>query len=224
MLAQHAHSKAGSGLFAGVIGVVTLLFGASGVFVELRDGLDTVWELQRTEGTGIKGMAKNRLFSFGMVVAIGFLLLVSLIISTALAATVRYFNQYIPVPPWLLEILNVAVSVYVIAGMFALMFKYVPDTRLVWADAWAGAFFTSVFFTIGKVLLGFYLGMAGVGSAYGAAGSLVAVVVWVYYSAQIFYYGAELTWVRASHAVSPSRGAANAQPPKPGALARPAKA
>jgi membrane protein len=225
MLVHHAHAKPSEGIAASIIGVVTLLFGASGVFVELRNGLDTVWDLHAPSAASIKGFARTRLFSFGMVLAIGFLLLVSLIVSTVLAAIVRYFSQYIPFPPWLLEVLNIVVSVYVIAGMFALIFKYVPETSLPWRQAWAGALFTSVFFTVGKVLLGLYLGIAGVGSAYGAAGSLVAVVVWVYYSAQIFYYGAEMTWVRASKELPAGPDASKpVSPNQQNIMARPARA
>jgi membrane protein len=112
-----------------------------------------------------------------------------------MAAIIRYFNELIPVPAILLEVFNFLLSIYVIACLFALIFKYVPDVDLAWREIWSGAVLTAVLFTFGKMILGVYLGMASVGSAYGAAGSLVAVVVWVYYSAQIFYYGAEVTWV-----------------------------
>jgi membrane protein len=180
---------------AGLIGVVTLLFGASGVFNELHDGLNTVWDVHTSTSSAWKSMAKNRLFAFGMVLAIGFVMLVSLILSTVMAAIIRYFNELIPVPAILLEVFNFLLSIYVIACLFALIFKYVPDVDLAWREIWSGAVLTAVLFTFGKMILGVYLGMASVGSAYGAAGSLVAVVVWVYYSAQIFYYGAEVTWV-----------------------------
>jgi membrane protein len=193
---QHARQPS-SGFFPGLIGIVTLLFGASGVFTELREGLNTAWDIQRLDGVGWKGLAKSRLFSFGMVLAIGFILLVSLMLSTVLAALIRYFSHLIPFPPFFLEAINFVISIYVIAFLFTLIFKYVPDGSIEWRDGWSGAIFTAILFTIGKVILGIYLGMASVGSAYGAAGSLVAVVVWVYYSAQIFYYGAEVTWVHA---------------------------
>jgi len=188
-----------SGFLAGIIGLITLLFGASGVFAELRDGLNTIWDVKQRTSVTWKTMAKSRLFAFGMVLAIGFVMLVSLLLSTVLATTIRYFNQVIPVPAALLEAFNFVLSIYVIAFLFALIFKYVPDVRLAWRQVWSGAILTSILFTLGKMILGVYLGMASVGSAYGAAGSLVAVVVWVYYSAQIFYYGAEVTW---SHALA----------------------
>ncbi len=184
-----------SGLLAGSIGIATLLFGASGVFVELQDGLNTVLEVQAKDSSGWKGMAKSRLFSFGMVLAIGFVLLVSLVFSTVLSAIMRYFNQLVPFPLPLLQLANFVISLYVVAGLFALIFRYVPAVTIPWKHVWSGGIFTAVLFTLGKQLLGVYLGVASVGSAYGAAGSLVAVVVWVYYSAQIFYYGAEVTWV-----------------------------
>jgi membrane protein len=207
-LVQHAHRSSSSGLIASVTGVITLLFGASGVFAELRSGLDTVWDFQSSTSFSWKELIKNRLFSFGMVLAIGFVLLVSLLLSTAVAALIRYFSQVVPFPAPLLETVNFIISIYVIACLFTLIFKYVPETKIDWRDGWSGAMFTALLFTLGKILLGVYLGMASVGSAYGAAGSLVAVVVWVYYSAQIFYYGAEVTWVHAS--VLRQRGRAGA--------------
>jgi membrane protein len=193
-LLQNAQQRS-SGSLANLIGLATLLFGASGVFVELRDGLNTVLDLTETNVSGWKGMAKSRLFSFGIVLAIGFILLASLVFSTVLAAIMRYFSQMVSFPLPLLEVINFLVSVYVIAGLFAVIFRYLPKDSIPWQYAWSGGMFTSILFTVGKQLLSIYLGIASVGSAYGAAGSLVAVVVWVYYSAQIFYYGAEVTWV-----------------------------
>lgn len=193
-LLRHAHHSS-SGLAAGFIGILTLLFGASGVFSELRDGLNTVWECCAGAGSGWRGLAKSRLFAFGMVLAVGFLLLVSLIVSTTLAAILRYFSHVIPVPGIVLLAVNFVAAIYMIAFLFALIFRYVPHVHVDWMDVWNGALFTAFLFTIGKMLLGVYLGVAGVGSAYGAAGSVVAVVVWVYYSAQILYYGAEFIWV-----------------------------
>lgn len=207
-LLQHAH-RSSSGLIASVTGVITLLFGASGVVAELRSGLDTVWDFRTSTEFSWKELIKNRLFSFGLVLATGFLLLISLILSTAVAATIRYFSQVIPFPVALLETINFLISIYVIACLLTLIFKYVPETKIDWRDGWSGAMFTALLFTLGKILLGVYLGIASVGSAYGAAGSLVAVLVWVYYSAQIFYYGAEVTWVHARAVKQPaSRGSA----------------
>jgi membrane protein len=191
--------KPSSGIVASVIAFLTLLFGASGVFSELRDALNTIWETEPQNQNGIKGLLKDRLFSFGMVLSVGFLLLVFLIISAGLSFLGKYFGQMIPIPVPVLEVINVLISLAVITALFALMFKYVPSASIGWHDVTIGAVGTAVLFTIGKFLLGFYLGKASVGSAYGAAGSLVAVIVWIYYSAQIFFFGAEFTHVYAYH-------------------------
>lgn len=193
---QHTRHSLSMSL-AGLVGIVTLLFGASGVVNELHNGLNTVWDVHVSSSSVWKDLAKSRLFAFGMVIAIGFVMLISLILSTAMAAVITYFNELIPVPGVLLELFNFVLSIYVIAALFALIFKYVPDVSISWREVWSGAVLTAILFTFGKMAVGFYLGRAGVGSAYGAAGSLVAVVVWVYYSAQIFYYGAEVTSVHA---------------------------
>jgi len=187
--------KPSSGIVASVIAFLTLLFGASGVFIELRDALNTIWDAKPQTNGGWKGMLKDRLFSFGMVLSVGFLLLVSLILSTALAFIGTFFEQVVPIPPGVLEAVNFLVSFAVITVLFALMFKFVPAAHIEWRDVLIGAIGTALLFTIGKFLLGLYLGKASVGSAYGAAGSLVAVIVWVYYSAQIFFFGAEFTRV-----------------------------
>jgi membrane protein len=191
--------KPASGLFASVIAFITLLFGASGVFTELQDALNIMWDAPKQDASGFMAMIKQRLFSFGMVLSVGFLLLVSLLLSAGLAYIGRSFGQLIPVPAFLLQIINFAVSFAVITGLFALMFKYVPAVRISWREVIVGAIGTALLFTIGKLLLGIYLGKASVGSTYGAAGSLVAVVVWIYYSAQIFFFGAEFTRVYADH-------------------------
>jgi membrane protein len=138
-------------------------------------------------------MIRQNFFSFGMVLAVGFLLLVSLVISAALAVLGKYFENLLPVPEFALQIINFIVSLAAISVLFALIFRYVPDTSLPWKDIWIGAMATALLFTIGKFLLGLYLGKAAVGSAYGAAGSLVVVIVWIYYSSMIFLFGAELT-------------------------------
>jgi membrane protein len=191
--------KPSTGIVASIIAFITLLFGASGVFAELRDALNTIWETQPQNQAGIKGLLKDRLFSFGMVLSVGFLLLVFLIISAGLSFLGKYFGQIVPIPVPVLEVINLVLSLAVITALFALMFKYVPAASVSWHDVMIGAVGTAVLFTIGKFLLGFYLGKASVGSAYGAAGSLVAVIVWIYYSAQIFFFGAEFTHVYAYH-------------------------
>ena len=189
--------KPASGVFASLVAFITLLFGASGVFTELRDALNLMWDVKNPSASGVMGMVKQRLFSFGMVLSVGFLLLVSLILSAALAYIGRSFGQLVPMPPMILEALNFIVSFAVISALFALLFKYVPAAKISWRNVFVGAVGTALLFTIGKLLLGLYLGKASVGSTYGAAGSLVAVVVWIYYSAQIFFFGAEFTHVYA---------------------------
>ncbi|MBV9346092.1 MAG: YihY/virulence factor BrkB family protein [Gammaproteobacteria bacterium] len=192
----HAQSPSG-GALASAIGLVTLLFGASGVFGELQSALNKIWEAKPPTGSGWWYMVRTRLFSFGMVLGIGFLLLVSLLLSAGLAALSGYLGDVLPLPKVLLSVLNFVVSFLGISFLFALIFKYVPDAPVRWRDVWLGAVVTALLFTIGKALIGLYLGRAAVGSAYGAAGSLIVVIVWVYYSAMIFFFGAEFTHVRA---------------------------
>jgi membrane protein len=194
-----------SGILASLIASLTLLFGASGVFIELRQALNTIWEAKPETGTGWKSMLKERLFSFGMVLSIGFVLLVSLLLSAALAFFGKFFGHLVPIPPAVLEAANFVLSFAVITVLFALMFKFVPAVHISWRDVRIGAIGTALLFTIGKVLLGLYLGKASVGSAYGAAGSLVAVIVWVYYSAQIFFFGAEFTRVYSDSHTHPNQ-------------------
>lgn len=204
--------KPSSGVMASIIAFVMLLFGASGVFAELRDALNIIWDAEPPNESGLSGMIKQRLFSFGMVLSVGFLLLVSLIISAGLAALGKFFGHLLPLPAFVFEFINFAVSFIVITLLFALLYKFVPARRISWRDVRVGAVGTAILFTVGKFLLGFYLGKASVGSAYGAAGSLVAVIVWVYYSAQIFFFGAEFTRVYAdAHAGATLRK----QNPKP---------
>jgi membrane protein len=187
-----------TGLVATVVAVVTLLFGASGVFGQLQDALNTVWGVEPKEGRGVWGFIKDRFLSFVAVVGTGFLLLVSLVLSSALAALGKWFSGVLPLPEVVLQALNFMVSFVVITGLFALIFKVLPDARVAWRDVWVGAALTAALFSIGKFAIGLYLGKSNVASAYGAAGSLVIVLVWVYYSAQILLYGAEFTQVYAN--------------------------
>lgn len=186
-----------SGIFSAVMGVIVLFLGASGVFQELRSGLNTIWESEAKVSSGVWGMVRERILSFGMVLSVGFVLIVSLIVSAALSAISTYFSNLLPVSPILLEVLNSVVSFAGIAVLFACILKYVPAAPVEWRDVRVGATVTALLFTLGKWLLGFYLGSASPGSGYGAAGSLVVLVVWVYYSAQIFYFGAEFTHIHA---------------------------
>jgi len=193
-LVWNARTSSAGGL-ASAIGIATLLFGASSVFAELRAILNLVWEADRPARVSVMTMLRHRFFSFGMVLAVGFLLIVSLTISAMLSAAGKYFSQWLPVPAEALDAINFIVSFAVTTGAFALIYKYVPVVRIAWNDVWIGAFATALMFTVGKTLIGLYLGRASFGSAYGAAGSLIVVIVWVYYSAQIFIFGAEFTHV-----------------------------
>ena len=192
---DNAHHS-GTGIFASLVAIATLFFGASGVFIELRDALNTIWDVPGNS-TGIRGFVLQRLTSFAMVLGVGFLLLVSLVFSAVLAIVMKFFTNYIPLNPVLLEVVNLTVSTIAIGTLFALIFKFVPDVHIDWHDVGIGAGVTAVLFIVGKTLLALYLGTAGVGSTYGAAGSLIVLVVWVYYSAQIFLLGAVFTSVYA---------------------------
>ena len=177
------------------LALVPLVFGLWGLFGELQDGLNTIWGVTPKPGRRIRDILKERFWSFTMVVGIGFVLLVSLVLSAWLAAVGTYVGSLLPAPAAWLEALNFAISFVVITCSFALIFKLLPDVRIAWRDVWLGAAVTSLFFTVGKFLIGLYLGKSAVASAYGAAGSLVIIVVWVYYSAQILLFGAEFTKV-----------------------------
>jgi membrane protein len=189
--------KAFSGIFATLLGMLTLLFGASAVFGELRSALNTIWEAEPRNESSIRGLIRERVFSFGMVIGIGFVLLASLLASAGLDVMAKFFSNLLPVPPLLLGVFDFFVSLGGIAILFGMIFRYVPETKVEWTDVRVGAVATALLFTIGKLLLGLYLGKASPGSAYGAAGSLVVTVIWVYYSAQVFYFGAEFTHVYA---------------------------
>lgn len=198
MLIDNAHHP-GAGILATLIALATLLFGASGVFVELRDSLNNIWDAPPPKSSSWQAFVKQRLVSFAMVLGLGALLLVSLVASAAMSVIATFFAGFVPVHTAILgEIANFLFSLAALAVLFGLIFKFVPDVPIDWRDVGIGAAFTAVLFTIGKGLLGLYLGTAGVGSTYGAAGSIVALVVWVYYSAQIFFFGAEFTRVYAN--------------------------
>jgi membrane protein len=177
------------------LALVTLVLGLWGVFGELQDGLNTIWGVTPKPGRRVRDIVKERFWSFAMVVGTGFLLLVSLVVTAWLAAVGTYVSDLLPAPAWALEALNSVLSLAVITGAFALIFKLLPDVTIAWRDVWLGAAVTSLLFTVGKFLIGLYLGKSAVASAYGAAGSLVIIVVWVYYTAQILLFGAEFTKV-----------------------------
>jgi membrane protein len=190
-------SKQSSGILAAVIGFATLLFGASGLFGQLKDAMNTIWEVQPKPGQGIMATIKQNFFSFTMVLGTGFLLLVSLLLSAVLAGLVGFFQNALPGADWLWLVVNFLVGFAVTTGVFALIFKFVPDAKIAWGDVWIGAAVTSLLFSIGRFALGWYLGNGSFSSSYGAAASLVIVLLWVYYTAQILFFGAEFTQVYA---------------------------
>jgi len=187
-----------SGILATALGLLTLFLGATAVVGELRDALNTIWEVpirERSWPRSIALLVKERVLSFVIVLGVGFLLLVSLIVNAWLAAAGAFFKDTLPLPEPLLQFLTFVVSFVVIAGLFALIYKVMPDVELQWRNVMAGAILTSLLFSLGKLLIGLYLGKTSLGSSYGAAGSLAVLLVWIYFSAQIFLFGAEFTHV-----------------------------
>jgi membrane protein len=193
---RSTNSTAG-GLVATIVGVATLLLGAGGVFIELQDALNKFWGAEPQQGSGIWSFVRTRLLSFAMVLGIGFLMLVSLLLSTAIAALGKFVGDLIPTFEITAHVINTIVSLGVVTILFGLIFKLLPNVRLHWRDVWTGALTTAVLFTVGKFLIGFYLGRASTASPYGAAGSVIVILLWVYYSALIMYFGAEFTKVYA---------------------------
>ena len=191
-------SRPATSVLASVIGVATLLVGATSIFAELQSDLDRIWRAPAAaKPSGIWGMLRTRLVSFGLIVSIGFLLLVSLVVSAGLTAFGDWYGAWFPGWVVTLQVLNQVVSLIFVTVLFAMMYRILPSVRVAWRDVWGGAFVTAVLFTIGKFLIGLYLGKAGVASAFGAAGSVVVLLVWVFYSAQIYLLGAEFTWLYA---------------------------
>jgi membrane protein len=188
-----AADKTGTGVLATVLGLATLLFGASGAFGQLQDALNTIWEVKPKPGQGIKGIVRLRALSFSMVLVIAFMLLVSLVLSAALAALGKFLGDALPIPAAVMQTANTILGFGIISLLFALIFKVLPDIRIAWRDVWIGAMFTALLFSIGRLLIGLYLGRSSVTSSYGAAGSLVVILLWVYYSSQILLFGAEFT-------------------------------
>jgi membrane protein len=189
--------RPGGGLIATVAGLVTLGFGATGAFVQMQDALNTIWEVTPDPERGLRGLVVDRLVSFALALSIGFLMLVSLLISTALALLDEYLQGMFPGAASVMQALNFFLSLAVILMLFSTMFKFVPDVKIDWGDVWIGALVTALLFTVGKWAIGLYLGNSAIASTYGAAGSLVILLLWVYYSSSIFFLGAEFTHVYA---------------------------
>jgi membrane protein len=186
------------GMIATIVGIATLLLGSTAIFGELQSALDRIWRVPAAKKEpGLWRLLRTRLLSFGLVLGLGFLVIVSLVVSAALAALGKWWGAWFEGWDVFLEILNFAVSFGIFTLLFAMIYKIMPRAKIPWGDVWTGAAVTALLFTIGKVLIGLYLGKSSLASGFGAAGSLVVLLVWVYYSAQIFLLGAEYTWVYA---------------------------
>ncbi len=187
-----------AGIVATVIGIITLLLGATGLFGQLQNTMNEIWDVPEREGGGIMGMVKQRFMAFVMILGIGLIFLLTLGANAAVLAISKFASGLFPGISILWQIVNIVVSFAIITLVFALVFKVVPDVEIHWHDVWLGAFVTALLFSLGKYLIGLYLSNASVGSTYGAAGSLVVLLLWIYYSAQIFFFGAEFTQVYAN--------------------------
>lgn len=185
--------KPGQGIWATVVGLAALLLGASGVFAQLKDALNTIWNAPAQSGSGVAVFFRDRLVSFGMVLVIGFLMLTSLLLTTVIAAAWEIISGYLPLSKFFLSAAGFIVSAGIIAALFALIFRWLPDVPVRWRHAWIGGAFTAVLFEIGKLLLGVYLGREGTASSYGAAGAVVLILLWIYYTSIILLTGACFT-------------------------------
>jgi len=190
-------NKPSAGALQAIVGFVVLLISASAVFAQLQASLNRIWNVAQKPGLGIVHMITARLFSMGVVAVLGFLLLVSLLVSTALAALGSYVTALGPQMEFLLHIVNFVIAVGVTTVLFAAIFRYMPDVVISWRDVWVGALVTAVLFNLGQIGLGLYLGHSATASAYGAAGSFMVLILWLYYSTAILFYGAEWAQVRA---------------------------
>ena len=211
-MVQSANAQPTAGVVATIISVIILLFGASGVFGQLQASLNAIWGVKAKPGRGVLGLIKDRLLSFGFTLVVGFLLLVSLLLTAGMALMADWIGGLMPGSEALAYILNIVLSLSMITLLFATIFKFLPDAKIAWHDVWIGAFLTALLFTIGKFALGIYLGKSGVASSYGAAGSLIVLLLWVYYSSQILFFGAEFTQVYANRFGSRVAPADNAVP------------
>lgn len=185
-----------SGALPTAIGLATLFVTSTGLFVEMQDDLNTVWDAKpKPDQSSVRALLRSRILSFGLVLGVGFLLLVSLIISAVLSALDGSLSRLVPSYPRLLQLTNQLISFFIVSLLFAMMYKVLPDAKIAWRDVIIGSAFTALLFTLGKFLIGLYLGHSFVASAYGAAGSFVIILVWIYYSSLLFFFGAEFTQV-----------------------------
>ncbi|HWO28400.1 MAG TPA: YihY/virulence factor BrkB family protein [Candidatus Acidoferrum sp.] len=201
------------GLLATLLGLGALIFAAIGVVVQLKDALNTVWEVGETPGDGVWHFIRSYVVSLAAVLALGFLLLVSLLVTAGLAAFGKYAAPHLQ--EWFLHLVTILASLGIISLLFAMMFKWLPDAAVDWYDVWLGAVVTAVFFELGKTAIGFYIGKQGLESTYGAAASIIVVLIWVYYSSQIMLIGAEVTHAFARHKGSLRHRESSAPSPDP---------
>ena len=220
MMASASHT--GSGVFASIVGVVLLGLGACGAFVELRDTLNLMWDVDTKKTSGVVAFLRARLLSFAMIGVIAFFLLVSLVVSALLAAAGHFAKDRLPAGEALFHVVDAAVSFGVITILFAAIFKILPDTKVAWRDVWLGGAATAFLFTLGKLLIGLYIGKSSVASSYGAAGSFAVLLAWIYYSSMIVFFGAEFTQVYAREHGSLRRGEARAASKRPPTTLQPA--
>jgi membrane protein len=207
-------SEPAAGTIATVIGIITLLLGAAAIFGHLKDSLNAIWGVKVEKGEGLAGVLntiKRNVLTFGMVGATAFLLLVSLVVNAALAALGKLLESRLPGGPLVWQVLNFALMLATITLLFAVVYRLLPDAHIAWSNVWVGSFVTALLFVLGQLVLGFYFGISNPGSAFGAAGALILILVWIYYSAQIFFFGAEITQIYAMKYGTAIRPGAHAQ-------------
>jgi membrane protein len=195
---QNASTRPKTGMISTLLGGVILLFGAGGVVGQLQTSLNTIWGVKTQSESGLRDFIRKRFISFAMVLGVGFLLLVSLAVSAFISGLTQFIGSLFEGVKLIAHLLDILISFGFITLLFAMIYKFLPDVEIQWQDVWTGAALTSILFTIGKILIGLYLGSSGVTSIYGAAGSLITVLLWVYYSSLIFLFGAEFTEVYAN--------------------------
>lgn len=191
-------SQSGSGVWGTILGVVLMLVGASGAFAQLQKALNHLWNVEPKPQAGWRLLVRQRLMALGMVLVVALLLLTALVLSAAISAIGSYAQEILPIPAWALGVIDFAVSMAVITLLFAAIYKVLPDVEIAWREVWVGAGVTALLFVLGKLAIGFYLGRSSVASSYGAAGSLVVLLIWIFYSSQLVFLGAEFTqvWAR----------------------------
>jgi len=212
-----AANKPKSGIVAGLLGLIALIFGASGLIIQLQDALNTIWDVEESNTGGFMAMVRKRILSFSMILGLAFLLIVSLVVSAALSAINTYTTKLLPALAYLLQAANLIFDLAILTLLFAVIYKYLPEAKITWRDVWVGSAITAVLFVAGQFLITLYLGKMNASSPYGDAGSLIIILLWVYYSAQLLLFGAEFTKVYAVHYGDPIESAPAGAAEKPAA-------